>query len=108
MKKYIFLILMLLIPVMVSAAPCNFESITVAGTATTFTMDVTNMHWGYCSATTAQMRYVIHRGGTPTATYGQIVEAGQAIELKNGLAIANFKIIRTGATSGVIDCTLCE
>lgn len=87
----------------------NYESITVDNTAAgkTLTNTVNSMRGqrAVITAETAQMRYR-YDGTAPAATEGHLLEVGQTIEVIGYADISNFKIIRTGATSGVIKVTL--
>lgn len=53
---------------------------------------------------TAQIRFRTD-GGVPTATVGHLADADDLIELESAEDIANFRAIRTGATSAVISVT---
>ncbi len=53
---------------------------------------------------TAQIRFWAN-GSTPTTTEGHIANPGDIITLDSANDIAAFKAIRTGATSGILQCT---
>lgn len=53
---------------------------------------------------TASIRYRTN-GSAPTTTLGTLLNAGDILTLDSAGDIANFKAIRTGATSAVINCT---
>lgn len=89
----------------------NFESVTVTDTAQSLTASVTTGgvvlrgQRAFISAETAQMRFR-YDGTAPTSTVGHILESGQTVEIVGYDDILNFRIIRTGATSGTIRVTL--
>jgi hypothetical protein len=90
-----------------TAAAGKSESITVdntvGGKALTAVNYGTNTK-AFITCETAQMRFSID-GTAPTATVGHLVNSGDIIKLDSNADIAAFRIIRTGATSGVIKCT---
>lgn len=60
---------------------------------------------GSCVVSVAQVRYTID-GVAPTATFGYLVDIGGQIALSGNDVLTAFRAIRTGATSGVIDCVV--
>ena len=52
---------------------------------------------------TAQVRYTLDGSTAPTAAIGRILEVGEVLVLESKEEIANFAVIRTGGTSGVLD-----
>lgn len=89
-----------------------FEQITVTNSAIGFTAAKINNTDGShpaavqasCRLRTAEVSYTID-GTTPTASVGTLLEVGDTL-LLNGPDILNtFRAIRTGATSGQLDCT---
>jgi len=59
----------------------------------------------FCVLETAQIRFQLDGASTVTATTnGALLEAGQTLTLQNYSDIANFRAIRTGGTSGVLQC----
>lgn len=52
--------------------------------------------------TTAQIRFTLD-ATAPTATAGLVMDIGDVLEIDSANDIKNFKAIRTGASSGVID-----
>jgi len=89
-----------------------FEQITVANTAiglTATNVRATGGHpsasWATCRLRTAQVSYRID-GGTPTATVGTLLQVDDVLELDEPQDLVNFRAIRTGATSGQLDCHL--
>lgn len=91
-----------------------FEQITVAGTAIGFTSATisagSNSTSGHpqankarCRVRTAQLSFR-DDGGTPTATVGTVLDVGDVYESADPIAIRAFLAIRTGGTSGQLDC----
>jgi hypothetical protein len=85
-----------------------YESVTVADSAVGLTAGT------YGDATKAEMtletaQIRVRKDGTnPTSSEGHLVEVGDTIDLNSAADIANFKAIRTGATSGVLKVTYSE
>nr|QNO41555.1 hypothetical protein MPGNBCFJ_00019 [Methanosarcinales archaeon ANME-2c ERB4]QNO42069.1 hypothetical protein NIICAKKE_00019 [Methanosarcinales archaeon ANME-2c ERB4]QNO42284.1 hypothetical protein OEDCDHIP_00001 [Methanosarcinales archaeon ANME-2c ERB4]QNO42439.1 hypothetical protein ADMFNEEM_00005 [Methanosarcinales archaeon ANME-2c ERB4]QNO42689.1 hypothetical protein GKPKHNMI_00011 [Methanosarcinales archaeon ANME-2c ERB4] len=89
----------------VGRIPFDYESITVAdsaigGTAATY-LEATRAEM---TLETAQIRFRVD-GTNPTSSEGHLVEVSDVIILNSAAQIANFKAIRTGATSGVLKVT---
>jgi len=90
-----------------------FEQITVAASAIGFTASKVepDNSGGARQATTASCRVrtaeisFTYDGTTPTTTVGQLAEAGDFLIVNGHDSIMRFKAIRTGATSGQLDCT---
>lgn len=57
-----------------------------------------------CRLETAEIRYVID-GSAPTTTVGTPLEPGDVLDLDGHDVLVNFRAIRTGATSGVLNCS---
>jgi hypothetical protein len=88
-----------------------FEQITVANTAigvTTATVVAGSGHpqanMATCRLETAEIRYRID-GTAPTTTVGTLLEIGDTLVLRGPDVLLRFSAIRTGGTSGVLDCT---
>jgi len=85
--------------------PFAYESITVADTAIGGTAGT------YAHATRAEMTLETEQirvrvdGTAPASDEGHLVEVGDAIILDSAAQIANFKAIRTGASSGTLKVT---
>lgn len=90
------------------------EQITVANTAIGFTAATINPTCTECAGNaratlascylgTAQIR-ILTSGTTPTSTLGIVVDIGQKFEVYGYDDILAFRAIRTGSTSGVLDC----
>lgn len=90
--------------------PYAFETVTVAGTAIGLTNSAT-----YLASTpkpkkvcitveTAQLRYRID-GTDPDASTGHVLVPTQSLVLEGYSQLNNFKAIRTGGTSSVIQVT---
>jgi hypothetical protein len=52
---------------------------------------------------TAQIRYTVDGVTAPTTTVGTLLEIGESLLLWGTQDIQNFKAIRTGGSSGVLD-----
>ena len=87
------------------STPFDYESVTVAASAVGLTSgtydDATRAE---ITLETAQIRFRVD-GTNPTSGEGHLVEVGDVIRLTSAAQIANFKAIRTGATSGVLKAT---
>lgn len=92
--------------------PATFEALTVADTAVGITAAIKKPTSGvyvgklaefafFGPLETAQIRWRCD-GGDPTAAVGHLLEIGQTITLDNPIAIANFRAIRTGGSSGTL------
>jgi len=110
------LIAALLVGLTVSAAPLlaqraylGFEQLTVADTAIGFTTAKieppgrVQAAFAVCRLETAQIRFTFD-GSTPTSTVGTLWEIGEEREFNGHDVLVNFRAIRTGGTSGVLDC----
>ncbi|HYX82166.1 MAG TPA: hypothetical protein VE714_07225 [Gemmatimonadales bacterium] len=88
----------------------NFEQITVAATAIGFTATKITPSGqpmatqAFCRLRTAEISYRID-GGAPTTTVGILWEPGEEKTFNGHDVLANFSAIRTGATSGQLDCS---
>lgn len=76
---------------------------TVGGKACT-TAKVGTCTKAFISVETAQIRFTID-GTAPTTTAGHLLNPGDNLKLDSAEDIAAFRAIRTGAISGVIQCT---
>lgn len=86
-----------------------FEQITVAATAIGFTATSITPQGppattAVCRLETAQLRYTVN-GTTPTTTVGTLWEVGEMVQFNGHDILVNFRAIRTGGTSGQLDCT---
>lgn len=90
----------------------GFEQITVGTTAvglTTSMYDLTNADLGFrtkrvtCTLATAAVNYRLD-GTNPTASVGDPLATGERITLDTPWAIEHFRAIRTGGSSGVLNC----
>lgn len=92
------------------AAYLAFEQVTVANTSIGFTgskITPTGLPMATsasCRLETAEIRYTID-GTVPTTTVGTLLEIGDVLTLNGHDVLAQFRAIRTGSTSGVLDCT---
>ena len=85
----------------------NFETVTVATTSIGLTTTL-NDNVGFravISCETAQCRYR-YDGGAPTATVGHLLNIGDLIIFEGRANVANFRAIRTGGTSAVLQVTI--
>lgn len=57
-----------------------------------------------CRLETAEIRYTIDTTA-PTSSVGTLLEPGDTLVLSGHDVLLNFRAIRTGATSGTLDCT---
>ena len=87
-----------------------YEQLTVAATSTPFTAaKITSSGmglatWASCRLETAEIRYT-HDGTAPTSSVGTLLEVGDVLTLHTREDVLNFKAIRTGSSSGVLDGT---
>lgn len=86
--------------------PTTRETITFAGSSTGFTATTISTTFGQMNVCrgvleTAPIR-IAWDGTAPTATAGQLVEVGQMVVIRGNLQLRQFRGIRTGSTSGVI------
>ena len=87
-----------------------FEQVTVTATAIGFTAATINQGNGHpgaaiavCRLETAQIRYRLD-GTAPTSSVGTLLEIGDYLTLSGSDLLVNFSAIRTGSSSGVLDC----
>lgn len=104
-------LLLLAVPVAAQFRYVAFEQITVATTAIGFTAATIQAGNGHpqvtlasCRLETAQVRFTVD-GTTPTSTVGTLLEIGDWLTLSSPDLVANFLAIRTGGTSGQLNCT---
>jgi hypothetical protein len=87
-----------------------FEQITVAGTSIGLTASKINpagrdqAQTAICRLETAQVRYTVDQT-TPTSTVGTLLEIGDVLTLAGNDTLNFFRAIRTGGSSGQLDCT---
>lgn len=87
-----------------------FEQITVAATAIGFTTTKITPAGrpqatvALCRVETAEIRYTVD-GTTPTTTVGTLLEIGDTLTVNGHDVLVSFRAIRTGGTSGQLDCT---
>ncbi len=58
-----------------------------------------------CTLETAEIRISTVTADAPTTTTGMLIPAGSSIVIYGYADISTFKAIRTGGTSGVLNCT---
>jgi hypothetical protein len=85
----------------------EYEALTIDSTAGGVAL--TAAKYGTCTKAfitveTAQIRFTVD-GTAPTTTAGHILNAGDNLDIDSNEDIAAFRAIRTGSTSGVIQCT---
>jgi hypothetical protein len=89
-----------------------FEQVTVAGTSIGFTSTKVEpdgsggsrqADTAVCRLRTAEISYTID-GTTPTAAVGALLEPGDVLTVSGHDSIMRFRAIRTGGTSGQLDC----
>lgn len=86
----------------------SYEQVTVANTAIGFTSTKitpagVQATTATCRLETAEVRYTID-GTTPTTSVGTPWEPLEALTFNGHDVLVNFRAIRTGATSGVLNC----
>ena len=106
MKKIFLAMVIVLLSCSLTYAAYRYESITIADTAIGLTAAniKVNTVRVYCTLETAQIRFRTD-GTNPTASTGHLLETGAALELYSYDDISKFKAIRTGATSGALQCS---
>jgi hypothetical protein len=91
----------------------SFEQLTVAASSTPFTAakvepDLSGgsrqADTAQCRLEVAEIRYTID-GTTPTAAVGTLLEPGDVLVISGHDSIMRFRGFRTGASSGILDCT---
>lgn len=109
-RLHVLFLLVLLLAGSVSASYRQYEQVTVATTAIGFTVNYivkTSGHnaaaKAFCRLEQAQIRYRVD-GVAPTTTVGTILDVGDVLELTDSDAIIQFVAIRTGGTSGILNC----
>ena len=81
----------------------GFEQLAIEGTAKSLTAaEYGNAQKASISVETADIRYRLD-GTVPTATVGKLAENGDEIILESAEDIKNFKAIRTGSVSAVLN-----
>jgi hypothetical protein len=95
-----------------AASYAKFEAITIANSSLGFTVaNINNTNGSHPAATVAicrlelaEIRWTID-GSAPTTTAGILWEIGDAYTFTGNDTLNQFRAIRTGATSGQLDCT---
>lgn len=111
MKRVLLaLTLVALLVVPLSAAYAKFEAVPVANAAiglTAANLTASGGHpqanWAECRLETAEIRYTVD-GTTPTSTVGTLLEVGDVVQITGNDNLLRFLAIRTGASSGQLDC----
>lgn len=103
-------LLALTVPLAAQYRYVNFEQITVANSAVGFTSATISEGNGHpqaniasCRLQTAQIRWTVD-GTMPTSTVGTPLEIGDYLTLMSPDLVQKFRAIRTGGTSGVLNC----
>ena len=94
-----------------AASYMKLEQITVANVSIGFTAANINNTAGnhpaatsaVCRLETAEIRYTLDTT-PPTTTVGVLLEIGDVLTLNGNETLNTFRAIRTGGTSGVLDC----
>lgn len=110
-KFWILAVVLALVVPLQAALYIDFEQLPVTNTAVGFTTgEITpnpaggiNAISASCRLETAEIRFVID-GTTATSAYGTLLEPGDTLSLSGHDILVNFSAIRTGATSGTLDC----
>lgn len=93
-----------------ATTPFAFESITVTDTAVGFTAATTSPGGApgavraFVTSETAEMRYRTD-GEDPTSSVGHLLSPNDRLVFEGAATLAQFRAIRTGATSGVLRVT---
>lgn len=86
--------------------PIGSERVTIDATAGGVALTPTaGAHFAGARLETAQIRFSVVDGSAPTASTGMLLEVGETCLLDSPDEIANFRGIRTGGTSGVLEIT---
>lgn len=86
-----------------------FEQVTIGASAIGFTalkitpVGLPQASHGLCRLETAQIRFT-YDGTTPTASVGELWEIGEERQFNGHDVLSQFLGIRTGGTSGQLDC----
>lgn len=88
------------------------EQVTVANASIGFTAaNINNTNGSHvaavsavCRLETAEIRYTLD-GTAPTTSVGILMEIGDVLSIAGNDLLNNFRAIRTGSTSGQLDCT---
>ena len=85
----------------------NFEQLTIDNTVGGKSLTENKYGWSTKSYITVEMAQIRFRvdGGTPTASVGHVADISDTITLDSREDIVNFKAIRTGTVSAVINVT---
>ena len=87
----------------------RFEQVTVAATAIGFTLSTMgDVDRAIVQIETAQVRYRYDGVTVPTATVGTLADTGDLLVVDGPEALANFRAIRTGGVSAILNCTYLE
>lgn len=92
------------------AAYVDDEQITVTNTAIGLTATKIRpagrpqANYAVCRLELAEIRYRLN-GSAATASVGTLLEVGDTLPIRGNDLLANFSAIRTGGTSGQLDCT---
>jgi hypothetical protein len=97
-------------PVIAQQGYVGYEQVTVANSSIGLTAATINQGNGHmqankavCRLETAQIRYRLD-GTAPTTTVGTPLEIGDVLTITGNDLLNNFRAIRTGGTSGVLNC----
>lgn len=109
MRRQFFLLSIVVVLLGVVVAAATFEQITVANTAIGFTaakidpVGGPQMNVASCRLETAEVRFS-YDGTTPTSSVGTLLEIGDVFYIAGHDQLLQFRAIRTGASSGQLDC----
>lgn len=91
-----------------AAYTVTFEQLTVANSSVGFTAaKISGSPQAFqatCRLETAEIRYTFDGTTTPTSSVGTLWEPGETLQFTGHDILVAFRAIRTGATSGVLDC----
>lgn len=102
-------VVLLTVPLIAQVQYVDDEQITVANTALGFTAGKITpggkpaANLAVCRLELAQIRYRTS-GAAATTTVGTLLEIGDTVALSGHDILVNFSAVRTGGTSGQLDC----
>lgn len=113
MRRLLLVLLLMAVVPLSAVSYITFEQITVAAASiglTTTKILPDGVGSGRqatlasCRLETAEIRFTTD-GTVPTTTVGTLLEIGETVVITGFDSLTKFRAIRTGATSGQLDCT---
>lgn len=107
MKKIVLIAMLILMFASVTYSSAPYKSITVDATTGGVPIAVAGGHpsFAMCVLSTAPIRWT-YGNPVPTSSVGMPMYPGEYIILESNEDIEAFRAIRTGSTSGVLDCII--